>query len=89
MTDNQQPVNGEDTSDFTYFEVDIEYSTQAKMVLLGKNEEDISNVVLTGLDIPGVRILSISPANEELVKEAKARRAFEEASIEDAKKQMN
>lgn len=80
MNNNQQPVNGADYSDYLYFEVDIEYMTQAKMVLLGKDEEDVRNVVLTGLDIPGVKILSVSPADEELVKEAKARRAFEEAS---------
>lgn len=83
---NQQPVNGED---FTYFEVDIEYMTQAKMVLLGKDEEDVRNVVLAGLDIPGVKILSISPADEELVKEAKARRAFEEANVIAHKDQLN
>lgn len=88
MTNNQQPVNG-DLSDYVYYEVDIEYMTQAKMVLLGKDEEDVRNVVLTGLDIPGVKILSVSPADEELVKEAKARRAFEEASQVINKEQLN
>lgn len=86
---NQQPGNGEDMSTFTYFEVDIEYSTQAKMVLLGKDEADVTEVVMNGLDIPGVKILSISPANEELVAEAKARRAFEEASMTEAKGKLN
>lgn len=85
---NQQPVNG-DQSDYIYFEVDIEYMTQAKMVLLGKDEEDVRNVVLTGLDIPGVKILSITEADEELVKEAKARRAFEEANVITHKDQLN
>jgi len=73
----------------TYFEVEIEYVTQAKMVMLGKNEDDIANVIQQGLDIPGVKILSIQEASEELVEEAKARRAFEDQLIEEQKKQVN
>lgn len=86
-TSNQQPVNGD--QDYIYFEVDIEYMTQAKMVLLGKDEEDVRSVVMTGLDIPGVKILSITEADAELVAEAKARRAFEEASMATNKEQLN
>jgi hypothetical protein len=73
----------------SYWEVDIEYSTQAKLVLLGKDEEDITQVIHNGLDIPDVKILSITPASDELINEAKARRAFEDAHLEAEKKMVN
>lgn len=73
----------------SYWEVDIEYTTQAKLVLLGKDEDDITNVIHNGLDIPSVQILSITPASDELVNEAKARRAFEDAQMETEKNKVN
>lgn len=84
MTNQEAPVEG------TYFEVDIEYTTQAKMVLLGKDEEDIRAVLNSDFnDIPDLRVISIGPADPELVTEAKARRAFEDAMNQKAKEQLN
>ena len=78
-----------DTELTSYWEVDIEYKTQAKLVLLGKDEEDITNVIRNGLEIPDVEILSITPASEELINEAKSRRAFEDAQIAAEKNMVN
>lgn len=81
---NQEPVKG------TYFEVDIEYTTQAKMVLLGEDEDNIRLILGTEFkDIPDLRVLSITPADDELVKEAKSRRAFEESFYQKQKEQIN
>jgi hypothetical protein len=71
----------------SYWEVDIEYVTQAKLVLLGKDEDDIRDVINNGLDIPDVKIVSVIPASDDLVNEAKARRAFEDA-MENSQKNM-
>lgn len=74
----------------TYFEVDIEYTTEAKMILLGKDEEEIRSIMKTDFnDIPNLTILNISIADAELVKEAKARRAFEDTFYQKQKEQLN
>lgn len=73
-----------------YFEVDIEYTTGAKMVLIGDDEDDIRGVLAREFtDIPNLNILSINLADPELVAEAKARRAFEDAAVETKKKELN
>lgn len=79
-----------DIENSTYFEVDIEYTSQAKMILLGEDEDDIRHVLATEFpDIPNMKILSVQPADAEMVKEAKARRAFEEAVEQKQKEQLN
>ena len=73
-----------------YYEVDIEYSTGAKMVLLGKDEDDIRTILETEFsDIPNLVILSVQPADPELVAEAMERRAQDEADYELNKKKVN
>lgn len=73
-----------------YYEVDIEYTTGAKMVLLGSDEDDVRSLLAREFsDIPNLNILSIVIADEELVKEAQARRAFEDAANEQHKKELN
>lgn len=73
-----------------YYEVDIEYTTGAKMVLLGADEDDIRALLAREFsDIPNLNILSITLADPDLVNEAKARRAFEDAQTEQHKKELN
>jgi hypothetical protein len=77
-------------SDTQYYEVDIEYTSGAKMVLLGKNEDDIRTILETEFtDIPNLKILSIAPADPELVQEAMERRAQDEAFYDEQKKKVN
>lgn len=83
MTNNQDAEQG------TYFEVDIEYKTQAKLVLLCDDEEHVRTVIGSDLEIPDVVILSIIPADAELVADAKARRAFEDAVADANKNKVN
>lgn len=80
----QEPAKG------TYFEVDLSYTTEAKMVLLGEDADDIRFILASEFkDIPDLKVLSIVPATDELVKEAKQRRAFEEAMYQKQKEQIN
>lgn len=73
-----------------YYEVDIEYTTGAKMVLLGKDEDDIRGLLNREFsDIPNLSILSIQIADPELVAEAKARREFEDAAVATEKNKVN
>jgi hypothetical protein len=73
-----------------YYEVDIEYTTGAKMVLLGVDEDDIRELLAREFsDIPNLNILSINIADDELVNEAKARRAFDDVQNEQHKKELN
>lgn len=73
-----------------YYEVDIEYTTGAKMVLLGKDEDDIRGLISREFsDIPNLNILSIQPASDDLIEEAKTRRAFDDAAQVEAKKGLN
>lgn len=83
-------INKEEILEQNYYEVDIEYTTGAKMVLLGKDEDDIRGLLNREFsDIPNLTILSINIADPELVAEAKARREFEDAKTEKAKKELN
>lgn len=76
--------------DQLYWEVDIEYVTGAKMVLVGEDEDDIRDLLKREFsDVPQLNILSIVPASEELVSEAKARRAFDDAASVSHKNQVN
>lgn len=80
----------ERTLDQNYYEVDIEYTTGAKMVLLGADEDDVRALLAREFsDIPNLNILSIAIAGDDLVEEAKARRAFEDAAVQQAKKELN
>lgn len=73
-----------------YFEVDIEYTTGAKMVLIGEDEQDIRELLAREFsDVPQLNIISIKEADPELVAEAKTRRAFEDAANEQTKKALN
>lgn len=80
----------EANENLNYYEVDIEYTSQAKMVLLGESEEEIRTVLSTEFpDIPNLKILNIQIADEDMVNEAKARRAFEDAMHQKQKEQLN
>lgn len=73
-----------------YFEVDIEYTTGAKMVLIGDDEDDIRGLLAREFsDVPQLNIISIKEADPELVAEAKTRRAFEDAAQATEKKALN
>lgn len=74
----------------SYWEVDIEYTTGAKMVLLGVDEDDVRSLLAREFnDIPNLNIINISLAGADLVEEAKARRAFEDAAVTQSKKELN
>lgn len=60
------------------------------MVLLGKDEDDIRTILATEFtDIPNLTIISIRPADPELVQEAMERRAADEANYEENRKKVN
>lgn len=73
-----------------YYEVDIEYTTGAKMVLLAETEDAIRELLVREFsDIPDMRVTNIALADPELIAEAKARRAYTDQLSQTEKNQIN